>query len=952
MKNAVLKTVMLLACLVLFAAAGTAFASQQIYQAESALSHNIGRSDGDGWSASILKDSAGYLCYGPNTTQTTAGMNCASFRMMIDYRSAATGKIVRLEAYDATTGLVIATREVCRYEFLVKYTYQNFALNFSANTGHSLEFRVYWYDAAYIKLDCVVVTSQAAATLDDYWAGNAVWTQLATEVPMDNVTSGYQMIYPSMVVEGDEIWAYYMGLEWYMCQEPDLDQNGHQVVNRARSSDGINWVDDGIVLHIGGYPAWTFQAENLYHGIGRAEGVGWSANTTDDSAGYLCYGPYTNSITAGPMEADFVFQIDDNTLDSSVVVSVDVYDATAGAVLASRSIGRKEFKSTGADNYFHLNFTSPGAGHYLEFRTYWYDKARILQNYVGIAEGSFPHSDNFYAAYAGIYKESGIWYLVYEACGYTLSSTSNYALGSAYTPSSSSWSIPKPQTVELATSTDGLNFVKSANNPVLVANSTGWERNNVGTPTLQRTIGGDWLLYYHGYGPSGQGGADDCQIGYASGSNLFSLTKSSSNPVIPTVADSNWESGTTGKRSQIIQAPSGHYYMAYEGSTDATGTLGFNAASWSTGLARSLDKLSWTKYSNNPMLPIVPTNPGETTFQGNNGCEMVVFNGVTYLYVMADFTHEAIYRLDNVDTTGPTVPGTPTDAGAYTTDTSLTFNWTPSTDDRSGVVGYNCQIGTSPGASDVFSGYLVNTLSTTVTGSMGNTYYCRVQAMDNDGNLSDWSGNSDGIAIVEQTGIDIATAKGLARSKSVGLASKSVSALFSDYFYIQESNRSAGIMVKPASGIPAGLAVGNLVNVGGIIAINSNYELYIDAAVLLLPGTTSIKPLGLANKAIGGSDFQYSALPEIGQIGITGAHGLNNIGLLVQTWGRVSQSSGTSFFLDDGSSVSIKVVLPNGASAPADGKYVKTTGVSSCYVSEGKVLRQLLVRDASEVVEL
>lgn len=825
----------LIICLLLFAITGAAFAAQWAYQAETALSHQIGRLDGDGWSASIAQDSQGYLCNGPGTTEIN-GPNCATYRMMIDYRSAATGKVARLEVYDDTTGLAISSREIRRNEFITNYTYQNFNLLFNSTNGHPLEFRVYWYDSAYIKVDSVVITAQSSVTLDDYWEGRAKWTQVATEIPMQVDRPGYQMVFPSMSIQGDEIWAYYMANEQYQCYEPNLGQSSHQIVGRARSYDAIHWIDDGVVLHVGGYPSWTYQAQNqLYHQVGRADGDGWSANTTQDSAGYLCYGPYTTSILSGPMEADYVLRIDNNTLDSNVVVSLDVYDATAGKVLASRSIGRKEFQSTSQDNYFHLNFTSPGNSHALEFRTYWHDIADIRQQYVAIAEGSFPHIDGFYAAYAGAFKDSGTWYLVYETCQYNLSDTSKYALGSAYTPPSGSWGCP-PQVIGLATSTDGLNFHRSANNPILTNYSTGWERDNIGTPTLDKKINGDWLLYYHGYGSSGQGGPDDCQIGWASGPSLFNLTKNSANPVIPTVAGSAWESGTTGRRSTIIQAPSGRYYMAYEGSSDAVGELGFNAASWSSGLARSSDKLSWTKYPGNPILPIVPENPGVTIFQGNSAPEMLVFNGATFLYVMADFNHEAVYRLDSLDdTTAPTVPGTPTDTGAYTTDTSLTFNWTASSDSGMGILAYNCQIGTTPGASDVLNGYMGNVLSATITGNADKTYYCRVQAVDVAGNVSEWSASSDGITIVENTGISIGVAKGLARPVSVGFASKPISAVFSDYFYIQEPDRSAGIMVRPVCGLPAGIAVGMLADVGGIIRENSDHELYIDAAVSLQP---------------------------------------------------------------------------------------------------------------------
>lgn len=101
-----------------------------------------------------------------------------------------------------------------------------------------------------------------------------------------------------------------------------------------------------------------------------------------------------------------------------------------------------------------------------------------------------------------------------------------------------------------------------------------------------------------------------------------------------------------------------------------------------------------------------------------------------------------------VDSMPPSTPGTPTDAGAYTTSTSVTFNWTAATDSGSGLQSYRCEIDTTPGGSNVFGGNLTpTTLSRTVAGSNGNTYYCRVRARDNAGSYSSWSGNSDGITV-------------------------------------------------------------------------------------------------------------------------------------------------------------------------------------------------------------
>ncbi|MDH5543241.1 MAG: Ig-like domain-containing protein [Nitrospinota bacterium] len=100
-----------------------------------------------------------------------------------------------------------------------------------------------------------------------------------------------------------------------------------------------------------------------------------------------------------------------------------------------------------------------------------------------------------------------------------------------------------------------------------------------------------------------------------------------------------------------------------------------------------------------------------------------------------------------IDTSPPGVPGVPTDAGVYTTSTTVTFIWTGATDADSGVTSYNLQVGTSPGGSDIFSGDVGNVLTKNVTGSNGNTLYARVQAVNGAGSTGAWSGNSNGITI-------------------------------------------------------------------------------------------------------------------------------------------------------------------------------------------------------------
>jgi len=101
-----------------------------------------------------------------------------------------------------------------------------------------------------------------------------------------------------------------------------------------------------------------------------------------------------------------------------------------------------------------------------------------------------------------------------------------------------------------------------------------------------------------------------------------------------------------------------------------------------------------------------------------------------------------------VDTVAPNTPTTPTGPGTFHNSTAITFNWTNATDNAggSGVIAYNLRIGTSAGGSNVFDGRVTG-LTYLVIGEHGSTYYARVQAIDQRGNLSPWSSNSIGTKI-------------------------------------------------------------------------------------------------------------------------------------------------------------------------------------------------------------
>ncbi len=163
-----------------------------------------------------------------------------------------------------------------------------------------------------------------------------------------------------------------------------------------------------------------------------------------------------------------------------------------------------------------------------------------------------------------------------------------------------------------------------------------------------------------------------------------------------------------------------------------------------------------------------------------------------------------------------------------------------------------------------------------------------------------------------------------------------VSAVFAGSFYVESTDRTFGICVEGAN---SGVAVGQLVSVSGTVQTLASGERYIfdlEPVAISTPG--SISPLGMTNKSLGGGN--YGTVSGRMQPGVTGATGLNNIGLLVKTTGKVGQVNASAgwFMIDDGSGVGVKVF----GSVPSGKSYVTVTGISSCENDSGAINRTVI----------
>ena len=134
-----------------------------VYEAESMLSHGPGRVDGDGWSANTAADAPGHMVYGPYATDWGTGSAQAVFHLQVDNVTAANDLVVTLDVFDATSQVILASRQVHRHDLRAPGAYQRFRLDFplDGRAGHAFETRIYWHDTSYVKVDKVVVNLAA-----------------------------------------------------------------------------------------------------------------------------------------------------------------------------------------------------------------------------------------------------------------------------------------------------------------------------------------------------------------------------------------------------------------------------------------------------------------------------------------------------------------------------------------------------------------------------------------------------------------------------------------------------------------------------------------------------------------------------------------------------------------------------------------------------------------------
>lgn len=193
--------------------------------------------------------------------------------------------------------------------------------------------------------------------------------------------------------------------------------------------------------------------------------------------------------------------------------------------------------------------------------------------------------------------------------------------------------------------------------------------------------------------------------------------------------------------------------------------------------------------------------------------------------------------------------------------------------------------------------------------------------------------------------VTIGEAMKLGNGVIVEISGVVVTAVFPDCFYVEEVDRSAGIRVRMYD---APVSEGQIVNFSGVMTTLGGERQIIDAKLVSgAASNTIIAPFALTNRDLGGAPVSELTT------GLADGRGACNLGLLVRTMGKVTSTSDTSFMIDDGSGVGVKVILPSAVAVPNAGALVTVTGIATLDTgSDSKPVRAIYARRGSDVLSL
>lgn len=254
-------------------------------------------------------------------------------------------------------------------------------------------------------------------------------------------------------------------------------------------------------------------------------------------------------------------------------------------------------------------------------------------------------------------------------------------------------------------------------------------------------------------------------------------------------------------------------------------------------------------------------------------------------------------------------------------------------------------------------------------------------SIDMQGFMRPMDGNSDGIRTCDIGAYEYSkpfssVKPSAANGSSVDIPRAVVTANYQGAIYVENADRSWGIRVDTNQAYEKGTAVGVAgtiftdITTGERCIVNTGCY---PASIVNLGKAKCIGPLGLNTYSVSGGQLglqdavwakRWVKIPGDGsELKWMQASGLNNIGLLVKVWGKVTQidPDGRYFYLDDGAGLlddtktgdisNVGVRIAADGRSYTNGQFLTVTGISSSFKCQDGKLRRLIKVETSDDIK-
>lgn len=390
-------------------------------------------SNGTYLSAEMDQTTSGYLFYGPYTDQQPTGMYQTLFRLKTD-NNTIDAPVLRIDVNNNDGDGTWEYREIKGTDFANANAWQDFDLWWERTDEGSMEYRVWFYDNANIGFDNARVgkvdrliyeaedlrhnlgsqISDATASRGRAWmADTSSFNNHMLFGPYSDLESGFFEVRFIAKIDDNSSLDKVISLDTNTIpisensKEKDIMANDFRENNKYQAfslwltqkvetnrieyrvfySGNTKITIDNII--VSQKDRVRYEAEdlsgfsnNIFNDLGAGGGKIRTATTSNDSEGWMQFGPYCGELQEGAYRAVFKLKTNTNTGEQPIA-KIDVFNPGGSGLETGREIYPTDFASINTWQEFTSDFIRTNDGK-LEFRVYFYDLADISVDWVEI----------------------------------------------------------------------------------------------------------------------------------------------------------------------------------------------------------------------------------------------------------------------------------------------------------------------------------------------------------------------------------------------------------------------------------------------------------------------------------------------------------------------------------------------------------------------------------------